>query len=116
RILPRLKPEDWAGFVRVRGRVAAILAQISVQGRRQEVARRIVHAYGRAMPRVWSTHLLRLGAASGSLAWHLACGIIRLRELQKGLAGAQPLLSSRELLKAFLKALFKRSAIAPHAQ
>lgn len=86
RILPRLKPEDWPGFVRVRGRVAAILAQISVQGRRQDLARRIVKAYGCAMPKVWSTHVMRLGAASGSPGWRLACGIIRLRQFQNGRA------------------------------
>jgi Glycosyl transferase family 2 len=86
RILPRLKPEDWPGFVRVRGRVAAILAQISLQGRRLETARRIVQVYGRGMPQVWSTHVMRLGAASGSLGWRLACGIIRLRQFQNGRA------------------------------
>ncbi len=83
RVVPRLRENDWPGFKRVRGRVAANFAQNHILAGRASLARQIVHDYGIEMPATWSSRLLRNGDRAGALGWTLGCGVVRAREYQK---------------------------------
>lgn len=97
RLLPRLQPKDMPGFVKARGRVAAILAHNLILGGHQLKAKTTVRDYSSEMPQSWSSSLMRAGNKYGWLGWRFACAVIWSRELQK----------------AFQKALLKRFATAP---
>lgn len=83
RIVPRLAPEQWEGFRRVRGRVAANFALSKIKSGAGGEAWEIVRKYGLDMPPNWSTHLMRLGLQSGIAGRTLAAMLIRLREHYK---------------------------------
>lgn len=87
RIVPRLKPEDRAGFEKVRGRVAGgyIFAKVFVGQDREALA--TVRAYAKDLEgrfgRLW-----RWGASLGPVGWAALCRIVRLRtRLQYYVAG-----------------------------
>ena len=81
--MPRLAPEQWEGFRRVRGRVAANFALSKIKSGAEREAWEIVRKYGSDMPPNWSTHLMRLGVRSGNPGRTLAEMLIRLREQYK---------------------------------
>ena len=91
RLLPRLQPEDMPGFIKARGRVAAMLAHHLILGGQQVKAKATVRNYSSQMPRNWFAMLMWGGNKCGWPGWQLACAVVWSRELQK----------------AFLKALFK---------
>lgn len=91
RLLPRLQPQDMPGFIKARGRVAAILAHNLILGGHQIKAKATVRNYSCEMPQNWFAVLMRAGNKCGWLGWQFACAVVWSRELQK----------------AFLKWLFK---------
>ncbi len=83
RIFPRLQPDDMPGFIKARGRVAAILAHNLVLAGRFSKARKTVRDYGSEMPNSWFTRLMRVESKAGWFGWQLACLLVRSREMQK---------------------------------
>ncbi len=83
RIVPRLRKEDLAGFLVVRGRVAGSFALNKILGGDDISAKKIVAKYGNRMPANWSTNLMQRGFRAGTLGWNAVCTFIRLRELLK---------------------------------
>ena len=83
RIVRRLTEEDWPGFRRVRGRVAASFAQNHILAGRPRLAGEIVSRYGEDMPASWSARVMRLGHRNGGLTWCLARWCLIAREYQK---------------------------------
>lgn len=86
RILPRLRPDDMAGFLRMRGRVAANLVHQNVLAGNDAVAKRILTKSGFADPGGQILRLLQSGIRGGAVGWYLACSAIRLRERLKSKA------------------------------
>lgn len=83
RLLPRVQPKDMPGFIKARGRVAAILAHNLILGGHHSKAKATVRDYSSQMPRNWFALLMRAGNKCGWLGWHLACAVVWGRELQK---------------------------------
>jgi glycosyltransferase involved in cell wall biosynthesis len=98
RILPRLRERDIKGFVKMRGRVAASLAQNHVLAGKRANAGAIIQKYSSELPPTWSSRLLQVGQKTGWLGWHLACLIISSRERQK--AFGRPFLNSAKVAHA----------------
>lgn len=86
RILPRLQPDDMAGFLRIKGKVAANLVHQNVLAGNDAEAKRILTKSGFANPGGPILRLLQYGARGGALGWYLACTAIRLREKLKSKA------------------------------
>lgn len=83
RLIPRLKPEDIAGFEVVRGNVAAGYAHGKILGGNFWDGLRIVKKYGHAMPPNNLNNLMKIGARLGKPGWILVCIIIQAKELYK---------------------------------
>jgi len=94
RIVPRLTPEQQAGFKRVRGRVAANFALSKIKSSSPGDAWDIVKRYGADMPPNWSTYLIRLGCKVGKVGRILVMEVIRAREHYK----------SRRIMRSALQA------------
>ena len=83
RIIPRLNETDQAGFRRIRGRVAAMLAHNQILAGSYIDARATFRAASQDMPCNWFTGLLKWSARAGAAGWRTACVLVKLRELQK---------------------------------
>ena len=85
RIVARLTPEQWDGFRRVRGRVAANFALNKIKVGASAEAWDIVVKYGSDMPPNWSSHLMRRGIKFGRLGRLIAQSLIQSRERYKSM-------------------------------
>jgi len=85
RIVPRLTEQDWAGFIQVRGRVAAGYALNKIFARDDLGSRDIVCTYGEQMPATRYTKLMLMGHRYGWSSWKLVCHLLRWREHIKSL-------------------------------
>jgi len=83
RVVPRLKPEDRAGFDVVRGRVAAGYAHAKILAGALEDARQIVLKHGPSMPANRLASLMRWGARNGRMGWWGVCRLAQAKELLK---------------------------------
>jgi glycosyltransferase involved in cell wall biosynthesis len=80
RVRQRLSVADEAGFLKVRGRVAANFAHSKVLGGAMEEARDLVCKYGDEMPDTWMTKLLRAGLKLGRPGWNAVCAGLIAKE------------------------------------
>ncbi len=90
RILPRLQPQDRAGFRIVRGRVAGSFAHAKVLAGDDHAARAIVNRFGAEFSHCWSHQLMRLAARQGRIGWSVCCRLLRYRESAKARCLAPP--------------------------
>jgi len=80
RITPRLKPEDWPGFLAVRGRVAKGYAHNKLLIGHDRNALSEVRQYGGDFPRDSISKIMLWGSRTGRLGWAICCIALRLRE------------------------------------
>jgi hypothetical protein len=83
RIVPRLQKQDWPGFLKVRGRVAAGYALNKILAGDDTGSRKIATKYGTDMPITLYTKLMNLGNRSSWIGWKMICHLLRLREKAK---------------------------------
>jgi len=85
RIVPRLGQREWAGFKKVRGRVASGYALNKLLAGDDLGSRDTIAKYGDDMPRTRYTTLMHVGNLSGWVGWKIVCSLLRLREWAKAL-------------------------------
>jgi hypothetical protein len=85
RIVPRLQPEDWPGFLKVRGRVASSYALNKILSGDDAGSRYIVAKYGAEMPANVYTNLMNLGNQSRWMIWKVLCSLLRLQDHARAL-------------------------------
>lgn len=83
RLIPRLQPQDLAGFHAMRGRVAFAYAHAKILSSAHVDARSLVSIYGHEMPNNLYTTTLRIGDRLGGPIWWMICRLFRLREYVK---------------------------------
>lgn len=83
RVEPRIGGRERAGFMQVRGRVAAGYAQYMILSGRTAEARTVIRNYAPDLPRNRLTRVLLAGYRLGTPGWWLACCMVRAREMTK---------------------------------
>ncbi len=93
RIVPRLQPEDWPGFTKVRGRVAATLAHTQLLAGKLRTARQTIAKYGHEMPPCRPVRVMRRILPFGAAGYLFIYFLLSLRETRQRLtrrsSGAQ---------------------------
>ncbi|MCA9186976.1 MAG: glycosyltransferase family 2 protein [Pirellulaceae bacterium] len=86
RVVPRLTSQQWPGFRRVRGRVAANFAQTLMLSGDQRGAWEIISHYGTEMPDNWFVRLVQFGRWWGTPGKLLTSHLVRVRENVKSMS------------------------------